>query len=114
MRAGCTAGSRRAVGRWQPVTYGWRPAAGRIAALHAVAALLRRYTELCLLARARDERHAQALKGAGATEVVSEAVESGVQLACFSLTAAGMPIGAADFHVDREREELRAKIDAPR
>jgi CPA2 family monovalent cation:H+ antiporter-2 len=53
------------------------------------------------------------LKAAGATEVVSEAVESGLQLACSALAAAGMPIGAADFHVDRQREELRAKIDAP-
>ncbi|MGW8392690.1 cation:proton antiporter domain-containing protein [Pseudoduganella sp. HUAS MS19] len=84
------------------------------AALHAVGVLRRHYPELCLLARARDERHARALKAAGATEVVSEAVESGLQLACSALTAAGMPIGAADFHVDREREELRAKIDAPR
>jgi len=83
------------------------------AALHAVSVLHRHYPELCLLARARDERHARALKAAGATEVVSEAVESGLQLACFALGAAGMPIGAADFHVDREREELRAKIDAP-
>lgn len=84
------------------------------AALHAVAVLRRHYPDLCLLARARDERHARALMGAGATEVVSEAVESGLQLACSALKAGGMPIGAADFHVDREREELRAKIDAPK
>lgn len=83
------------------------------AALHSVSVLRRHYPELCLLARARDERHARALKAAGATEVVSEAVESGLQLACSALAAAGMPIGAADFHVDRQREELRAKIDAP-
>jgi len=84
------------------------------AALHAVGALRRHYPELCLLARARDERHARALKAAGATEVVSEAMESGLQLACFALGAAGMPVGAADFHVDREREELRLKIDEPK
>ncbi|HEY0587784.1 MAG TPA: cation:proton antiporter [Pseudoduganella sp.] len=83
------------------------------AALHAVSALRRHYPDLCLLARARDERHARALKAAGATEVVSEAIESGLQLACFALEAAGVPIGTADFQVDREREELRAKIDAP-
>lgn len=83
------------------------------AALHAVVALRRHDPELVLLARARDERHARALKSAGASEVVSEAVESGLQLACFALGAAGMPIGAADFHVDREREELRLKIDDP-
>lgn len=82
------------------------------AALYAVKALRKHYPELCLLARARDERHARALKAAGATEVVSEAIESGLQLACFALQAAGLPIGAADFQVDREREELRGKIDA--
>lgn len=84
------------------------------AALHAVGALRRHDPELCLVARARDERHARALKAAGATEVVSEAVESGLQLACFALVAAGVPIGAADFHVDREREELRSKIAVPK
>jgi len=83
------------------------------AALRAVVALRRHDPELVLLARARDERHARALKAAGASEVVSEALESGLQLACFALGAAGMPIGAADFHVDREREELRLKIDEP-
>lgn len=84
------------------------------AALHAVTVLRRHYPDLCLLARARDERHARALKAAGATEVVSEAVESGLQLACFALGAAGMPVGTADFHVDRKREELREKIEAPK
>jgi CPA2 family monovalent cation:H+ antiporter-2 len=84
------------------------------AALHAVGVLRRHYPELCLLARARDERHAHALKAAGATDVVSEAVESGLQLACSALAAAGMPVGTADFHVDRAREELRAKIDPPK
>lgn len=84
------------------------------AALHAVGALRQHYPELCLLARARDERHARALKAAGATEVVSEAVESGLQLACFALGAAGMAVGAADFLVDREREEWRLKIDEPK
>jgi len=83
------------------------------AALHAVSVLRRHYPGLCLLARARDERHARALKNAGATEVVSEAVESGLQLACFALGAAGVPVGMADFHIGVEREELRAKIDAP-
>jgi len=83
------------------------------AALHAVSELRRHFPDLCLLARARDERHARALKNAGATEVVSEAVESGLQLACFALGAAGVPVGMADFHIDREREELRARIDAP-
>lgn len=81
------------------------------AALHAVIALRRHYPELRLLARARDEKHARALKEAGASEVVSETVESGLQLACFALGAAGMPMGAAGFHIDRERADLLARID---
>jgi CPA2 family monovalent cation:H+ antiporter-2 len=81
------------------------------AALHAVGALRRHYPELCLLARARDEKHARALKAAGATEVISETVESGLQLASFALSAAGMPMGAAGFHIERERADLLARID---
>lgn len=80
------------------------------AALHAVRALRRHYPGLCLLARARDAKHAQALKAAGATEVVSEAIESGLQLACFALNAAGMPMGAAGFHIEQERADLLARI----
>lgn len=80
-------------------------------ALHAVHALRRHYPELTLLARARDGRHARALKAAGATEVVSEAVESGLQLACFALGAAGLALGAANFHIEQERAEQRARID---
>ncbi len=81
------------------------------AALHAVGALRRHYPELCLLARARDEKHARALKQAGATEVVSEAVESGLQLASFALGAAGMTMGAAGFHIGQERADLLARLD---
>lgn len=81
------------------------------AALHAVGALRRHYPSLCLLARARDEKHARALKKAGATEVVSEAVESGLQLASFALGAAGMTLAAAGFHIGQERADLLARID---
>ncbi|KQV90046.1 hypothetical protein ASD15_25560 [Massilia sp. Root351] len=84
------------------------------AALQAVSALRRHYPHLCLLARARDARHAQALKAAGATEVVSEAIESGLQLACFALNAAGMPMGTAGYHIEQERANQLARIaDAP-
>jgi len=81
------------------------------AALHAVGALRRHYPQLCLLARARDEKHARALKKAGATEVVSEAIESGLQLAGFALGAAGMTMGAAGFQIGQERADLLARID---
>ncbi|HEX8404260.1 MAG TPA: cation:proton antiporter [Duganella sp.] len=81
------------------------------AALHAVRALRGHYSTLCLLARARDEKHAQALKKAGATEVVSETIESGLQLASFALGAAGMTMGAAGFHIEQHRADLLARID---
>lgn len=81
------------------------------AALHAVRALRGHYPALCLLARARDEKHAWALKKAGATEVVSETIESGLQLASFALGAAGMTMGAAGFHIEQQRADLLARID---
>ena len=81
------------------------------AALHAVRALRGHYPALCVLARARDEKHAQALKKAGATEVVSETIESGLQLASFALGAAGMTMGAAGFHIEQQRADLLARID---
>ncbi|WEF35496.1 NAD-binding protein [Pseudoduganella chitinolytica] len=75
------------------------------AALEAVRALRRHYPALPIIARARDEKHARLLKGAGANEVISETVESGLQLARFALSSAGMPEGAAGLHIQVERAE---------
>jgi len=74
-------------------------------ALEAVLALRRHYPALPIFARARDEKHARLLKAAGANEVISETVESGLQLARFALSSAGMPDGAAGFHIQVERAE---------
>ncbi|WUR14985.1 cation:proton antiporter [[Empedobacter] haloabium] len=83
------------------------------AALEAVRALRRHYPALPVFARARDEKHARLLKGAGANEVISETVESGLQLARFALSSAGMPEGAAGFHIQVERAERIATAAAP-
>jgi CPA2 family monovalent cation:H+ antiporter-2 len=80
------------------------------AALHATRALRRQYPAIALFARARDERHARLLKDAGADGVISETVESGLQLAHFALGAAGMPEGAAGFHIGVERAERLARL----
>ncbi|GGC21841.1 cation:proton antiporter domain-containing protein [Pseudoduganella buxea] len=82
-------------------------------ALEAVRALRRSYPALPIYARARDEKHARALKAAGANEVISETVESGLQLARFALGAAGMPDGAAGFHIQVERSERIAAAQLP-
>ncbi|HEX8601364.1 MAG TPA: cation:proton antiporter, partial [Pseudoduganella sp.] len=80
------------------------------AALHATRALRRQYPAIALFARARDERHARLLKDAGADGVISETVESGLQLAHFALGAAGMPEGAAGFYIGVERAERLARL----
>ncbi|WP_338758645.1 cation:proton antiporter [Massilia sp. METH4] len=75
------------------------------AALQATHALRRQYPSIPIFARARDEKHARLLKDAGASGVISETVESGLQLAHFALGAAGMPETAAGFHIGVERAE---------
>ncbi|QBE62385.1 cation:proton antiporter domain-containing protein [Pseudoduganella lutea] len=79
------------------------------AALQATHALRRHYPSLPIFARARDEMHARLLKDAGADGVISETVESGLQLAHFALGAAGMPEGAAGLHIGVERAERLAR-----
>jgi CPA2 family monovalent cation:H+ antiporter-2 len=79
------------------------------AALQATQALRRQYPAIPIYARARDERHARLLKDAGADGVISETVESGLQLAHFALGAAGMPEGSAGFHIGVERAERLAR-----
>jgi len=61
------------------------------AAGHAVRAVRREFPELPIFVRARDERHAQALKGAGATIAIPETLEASLQLAGYVLERLGMP-----------------------
>ena len=73
-------------------------------ALHAVRAVRREYPHVPLLARARDEKHALALKSAGATAVVLETLEAGLQLAAFALGTLGFPQEVLDQMIGQERE----------
>nr|MCU0888210.1 cation:proton antiporter [Rubritepida sp.] len=60
--------------------------------------------------RVRDEVHARALREAGASEVVPEVVEAGLQLGEGLLLRLGMPEDAARAVVEERRQRLRAEM----
>lgn len=72
--------------------------------LHAVRAIRREYPEVPLFARARDEKHALAVKKAGATLVFPETLESSLQLSALVLQTLGMAETAAARVVQEERD----------
>ncbi len=74
------------------------------AALHAVHGIRGEWPRLPILARARDERHALALREAGADTVIPETLESALQLASLALAKAGLPSAALGGLLERERE----------
>ncbi len=80
------------------------------ATLQIVRSLRRAGPGVAVLARARDEVHAAALRAAGAVIVVPETLAAGLQLAAHALAAAGVPEGVATATVDAERER---RIHAP-
>jgi CPA2 family monovalent cation:H+ antiporter-2 len=82
------------------------------AAMHAVRAARSEYPELPIYARSRDEFHAQELRSAGATAVVPETLEAGLQLSFFALNALSIPEGEINNIIDHERE-LRVSIKHP-
>jgi CPA2 family monovalent cation:H+ antiporter-2 len=57
------------------------------AAMHAVLTARSEYPDLPIFARSRDEIHALELRSAGATAVVPETLEAGLQLSSFALNA---------------------------
>jgi CPA2 family monovalent cation:H+ antiporter-2 len=73
-------------------------------ALHAARAIRRDYPHIQLFARARDEAHAEALLRAGASLVVPETLESGLQLSQSVLYSLGFPETTAAEVIRRERE----------
>jgi len=80
------------------------------ATLRAVQAIRREWPRLPILARARDERHALALREAGADAVIPEALESALQLAALALARAGLPGAALVELIDHERDERIASF----
>lgn len=77
------------------------------AAMHAVRAARLAYPQLPIYARSRDEAHARELLEAGATGVVPETLEAGLQLTAFALRAADLPAAQVGEAVAAER---RARI----
>jgi monovalent cation:H+ antiporter-2, CPA2 family len=70
-------------------------------------------TDLKIIARARDERHAQKLYQAGVTEAVPETVESSLQLGEALLVEAGVPMGLAIASVHERRDSFRKLLGRP-
>jgi CPA2 family monovalent cation:H+ antiporter-2 len=79
-------------------------------ALHAVRGIRREFPEVRLYARSRDEKHACALKQAGATLVVPETLEASLQLSAFVLEATGLDAARVDVIVDAERDLFLARL----
>ncbi len=79
-------------------------------ALHAVKAIRREYPDLPLIARSRDEKHAQALKQAGASYVIPETLETALQLAAFVLQSLGVSEGTAARTIQIERDRRIAEL----
>ncbi len=73
-------------------------------ALHAARAIRRDYPQIQLFARARDEAHAEALLRAGASLVVPETLESGLQLSQSVLYSLGFPETTAADVIRQERK----------
>lgn len=74
------------------------------AAMHAVRAARTEYPDLPIFARSRDEPHARELLDAGATAVVPETLESGLQLGSYAMHALQLPEGAIAAALGAERD----------
>lgn len=73
-------------------------------ALHAAKAISKEFASVPLLARAHDETHARALRKAGASMVMPEALEAALQLSSFVLQAIGIEGERAARAILNERE----------
>ncbi|MES2317685.1 MAG: cation:proton antiporter [Pseudomonadota bacterium] len=84
------------------------------AAMHAVRGIRREFPSVPIYARSRDEKHARALKLAGATIVVPETLEASLQLSAFVLEAMGLDLAHVDRIIDVERDQFLATLaDGP-
>ena len=83
-------------------------------AMQAVRGIRREFPHVRLYARSRDEKHARALKQAGANVVVPETLEASLQLSAFVLEGMGLDERVVDDIVDRERDQFAATLDEKR
>lgn len=70
-------------------------------------------SDLKIIARARDERHAQVLYAIGATEAVPETIEASLQLGEAILVETGVPMGLAIAAVHERRDGFRKLLNRP-
>ncbi|SFD55261.1 cation:proton antiporter domain-containing protein [Massilia yuzhufengensis] len=82
-------------------------------AMHAVRGIRREFPHARLFVRSRDEKHARALRLAGASVVVPETLEASLQLSAFVLEAMGLDERLVDGIVDHERELFSARLLEP-
>ncbi len=69
--------------------------------------------DMKIIARARDERHAQKLYEAGVTEAIPETIEASLQLAEALLVETGIPMGLAIAAVHERRDVSRKLLGRP-
>jgi CPA2 family monovalent cation:H+ antiporter-2 len=79
-------------------------------ALQAVRGIRREFPHVQLFVRSRDEKHARALKQAGASVVVPETLEASLQLSAFVLESIGLDERLVDRIVDHERGVFEAAL----
>lgn len=84
------------------------------AAMHAVLTARSEYPHLPIYARSRDEIHALELRSAGATAVVPETLEAGLQLSFFALNALMVPESEINHILSSERELRVSRVSAPK
>jgi CPA2 family monovalent cation:H+ antiporter-2 len=78
-----------------------------------VAAARQLRTNLTIVARARDARHAQRLYDLGATDAVPETVEASLQLSEALLVEIGVPMGLVIASIHERRDEFRKALNRP-
>jgi CPA2 family monovalent cation:H+ antiporter-2 len=70
-------------------------------------------SDLKIIARARDERHAMRLYATGVTEAVPETIESSLQLGEALLVETGVPMGLVIASVHERRDGFRKLLGRP-
>lgn len=80
-------------------------------AVTAAARALR--TDLTIVVRARDARHARRLYDLGATDAVPETVEASLQLSEAALVDIGVPMGLVIASIHERRDEYRKALNRP-
>jgi len=81
-----------------------------VATMHAVRGIRRDFPHIRLFARSRDEKHARALRLAGASVVVPETLEASLQLSSFVLEELGLDARVVSSVVERERAMFAAGL----